>query len=124
MALNGHKAVHQLFHRAVLRVGVGINWAGLDDVDRDAARAKIPRQAARQPLQGRFAERIGRHSRHWHAIAIDRADDNNAPAFRHAARRFDGGMVGGVNIDAEQAIDGIAVLLESVTEKRDPGIDH
>ncbi|SQC86529.1 Uncharacterised protein [Klebsiella pneumoniae] len=29
-----------------------------------------------------------------------------------------------MNIDAEQAIDGIAVLLESVTEKRDPGIDH
>ena len=47
MALNGHKAVHQLFHRAVLRVGGCINWAGLDDVDRDAARAKIPRQAAR-----------------------------------------------------------------------------
>ena len=33
-------------------------------------------------------------------------------------------MVGGMNIDAEQAIDSIAVLLESVTEKRDPGIDH
>ena len=92
MALNGHKAVHQLFHRAVLRVGVGINWAGLDDVDRDAARAKS--RAGAPALQGRFADRIGRHSRHWHAIAIDRADDNNAPAFRHAARRFDGGMVG------------------------------
>jgi hypothetical protein len=29
-----------------------------------------------------------------------------------------------MNIDAEQAIDGIAVLLQGIAKNGDPGIDH
>ena len=35
VTFNRHKAVHHLLQRPVLRVGIGINGAGLDDVDGD-----------------------------------------------------------------------------------------
>jgi hypothetical protein len=51
MALDGHETMHQVFHRPIGWIRVGVDGSGLDDVHGDAARAEVTRQASSHPLQ-------------------------------------------------------------------------
>src|SRR5690606_32179930 len=124
VSLDRHEAVQNLAHRTGGRVGIGIDRAGLHHVAREPARAEVERKAARQALQGGLAHRIGRHAGDRHPVTVDRADDDDPSAFGHAPRRLHGRVVGRMDIDAEQAVDGIGVLLERIAEDGDTGIDH
>lgn len=73
VSFDGHEAMHQVFHRSVLRVCVGIDRSRLDDVDRDSAGPEITRQPSGQTLQGGLAHGIGGRARDGHPVAIDRA---------------------------------------------------
>src|SRR5689334_14239244 len=82
------KAFHQLGEWPVRRVQIRINRAGLDVVDGDAARAEVASQTAREAGDGGFRHGVDAGAREWHAVGVDAADGDDAPAFAHVARRL------------------------------------
>ncbi len=74
-------------------VHVAVCRSRLDGVHGDAALAEVARQAAHHALNRRLGERIGRTARKRHAIAVHRADDDDAAIRVHPPRRLHRRMI-------------------------------
>src|SRR5436190_21473123 len=82
---DSHEPTYGMGHRPGCRIHVGVGWSGLDGIDGDAPRAEVARKAPHHALDGGLGERIGGGARKGYAIAVGRADDDNAAVGIHAA---------------------------------------
>src|SRR5437899_718428 len=88
IALKGCDATKRPGEVAVGGIRVGINRAGLDVVNGDAARAEVSRKALRKTCDRSLRKRIDRTTEEGHAFAVGAADVNNAAALIHMPRGF------------------------------------
>src|SRR6266436_6243948 len=73
---------------AVCWIHVSINWAGLDVVNGDAARAEVSGKSLRETRDRSLRQRIDRTADEWHALAVGTANVNDTPAFAQMPRGF------------------------------------
>jgi hypothetical protein len=80
VAFQGHEAFQGRGELPILRVHIRGHGAGLDGVDRDPTWAEITGETAREAGNDRFGHRVHGAARERHAIGVDAADGNDAPA--------------------------------------------
>ena len=90
---------------AVFRVHIAVGGAGMHQVNGNAARAQIARQAAGEGVKGRLGHRVNGNARHRHAVRQTAADVDDAPAVGHVHQRFLNGDHHAANVDVDQRID-------------------
>jgi hypothetical protein len=95
-------------------VSIGLGCTMLIVIPR-GPRSRAPRHA----LQRRLVQHVGRHVGQRHAVAVGRLDHDDPSAIGLPSHGFDRGVIGRVDVDAEQAVDRIRVLSECIAEDGD-----
>ena len=123
MTLDGEERVHQILHRAIGRVQVGIDGAGLNAVHRDATRSEVAGKTAYQALNRRLCQRVAGSAGKRHAITVHGYHDDDAATVMHCTGGLDGGVIWAAHIDVDHAIDVARIELKRIAENCDAGID-
>src|SRR4030095_11435846 len=129
-ALHGDRIAHRLGPRAIdgsyagLNVAkqLGVDPAGLDIVDGDAARTEIPRETARQAGNRPFGHGIDSATGNRHVVAADAADVDDPPALTHVAHGFLGGDEDTLDVDADHLVEIVERIVGDRSRAHDRGI--
>src|SRR3989441_86236 len=105
ITLKGCDGNKRLGEVGVRRIRVGVNRAGLDIIDGDAARAEVSGQSLRETRDRSLRKRIDRTADEWHALAVGTANVNDTPAFAQMPRGFLCRDEQAAHIDGNQLIE-------------------
>src|SRR5215813_6653371 len=86
VAFNGQEFFQRFGERTCSGVHISINRTGLHNVDSDAARTQITCETARESCDGGLAHAINTAAGDGHAVSVDTANRDDAPALLHVTR--------------------------------------